>query len=385
MGIYVRTFEQIYRAIESVSDSGRLFAFILLDESAGNEPVFNMVNANKDFIDALSASSKIFTFIPFSQWTDFDQKPGFLVFERPYSVNLEEKEFLSTIEKKKFSVNLSLAIAEKFGIKPRELPGIVFFTQFPDAKPVEPVYYPIGEENIAEQKQFERMIKELYSVVQDAWDIAGSAHEVLSALKTSFAGQSPVKLLPVPSKNARTIFEEAASAAVIQEKPTGDFPFLSAAEKENIQVFISYAREDEKFAKFLFKRFQGAGYNPWIDSLNIRPGQLWEKQIEKGLRESMFFVACLSRESVGKRGYLQKEFNFALEKWKEHLEDDIYIIPIRLDDCEIPISMNKFQWVDFFTKPALGTHDYPYASEGAWIKIMGSVTEGVRKRNSGGS
>src|SRR6516165_9204246 len=29
-------------------------------------------------------------------------------------------------------------------------------------------------------------------------------------------------------------------------------------------------------------------------------------------------------------------FRFALDKWREFLEDDICIIPIRLDDCAIP-------------------------------------------------
>ena len=43
---------------------------------------------------------------------------------------------------------------------------------------------------------------------------------------------------------------------------------------------------------------------------------------------------------------MQREIRRAQELWNEKLEDDIYLIPARLNDCEIPGSLRRFHWVD---------------------------------------
>ena len=77
-----------------------------------------------------------------------------------------------------------------------------------------------------------------------------------------------------------------------------------------------------------------------------------------------------------KRGYVQREFKFALDKWREYLVDDIYIVPIRFDDCEIPEELAEFQWVDLFFKSE--------RNQVGWDPIMQSITEGVRRRHAQG-
>ena len=62
----------------------------------------------------------------------------------------------------------------------------------------------------------------------------------------------------------------------------------------------------------------------------------------------------MSTRSVKKRGFLQKELVYALEVWKEKLEDDIYLIPVRLDKCDIPERLSGFEWVDLFEPDGLG-------------------------------
>jgi hypothetical protein len=89
-------------------------------------------------------------------------------------------------------------------------------------------------------------------------------------------------------------------------------------------------------------------------------------------------VACLSKTSVRKRGYLQREFKFALDKWREFLEDDIYVIPIRLDDCEIPAELSAFQWIDLHSSSGVSI----LRREGGWRRIMQAITEGVRRRRA---
>jgi|GEM_PF-3553590 len=110
-------------------------------------------------------------------------------------------------------------------------------------------------------------------------------------------------------------------------------------------VFISHAKEDIEFAEELYVYLTEVGYSPWLDKKKIRAGANWDYEIKKALKKSDYIIILLSSSSVKKRGYIQKEFKYALEYWENKLADDIYIIPIVLDECEIPEQLLKFHWI----------------------------------------
>jgi len=113
------------------------------------------------------------------------------------------------------------------------------------------------------------------------------------------------------------------------------------------KIFISYAKEDLIFADKLYDYLENYGFNPWLDKRKLLPGQLWKLEIQKALKEANYVILLLSEISVQKRGYVQREFKYALEYFEEKLEDDIYLIPIKINKCEIPDSLSKFQWIEF--------------------------------------
>ena len=113
-----------------------------------------------------------------------------------------------------------------------------------------------------------------------------------------------------------------------------------------IKLFLSYAREDSDAVSQLYHRLASDGFEPWMDRYNITAGEQWELAIYRGIRRADFFLACLSAKSSGKRGMLQKELKEALEIWREKLDDDIYIIPVQLTECEVPQQLKRFQWVN---------------------------------------
>jgi len=116
----------------------------------------------------------------------------------------------------------------------------------------------------------------------------------------------------------------------------------------DITVFISYAREDEAQATGLRSHLVGQGFGVWMDRFDILPGECWDTAIQRGLGQAHFVVTCLSRRSVAKRGYLQREFRKALDLATEMLDDDIYLIPVRFDDCDVPDRLARFQFVDLY-------------------------------------
>lgn len=118
----------------------------------------------------------------------------------------------------------------------------------------------------------------------------------------------------------------------------------------NDKVFISYAKEDYAFAKKLYDFLKENDFKPWLDKKEILPGQDWNYILRKSLREANYIILLLSHTSVQKRGYVQREFKLALEYYEEKLEDDIYLIPLKIDDCEVPERLSKFQWVEYNSK-----------------------------------
>ncbi len=114
-----------------------------------------------------------------------------------------------------------------------------------------------------------------------------------------------------------------------------------------ISLFLSYASDDyDKVLPFYYS-LKDEGFSVWMDKMNLLAGQLWDSAIRKAIRESDLFLVFLTNNSVNKRGYLQKEIRIALDLWEEKLHDDIYIMPIRLEECEIPELLKKFHCIDF--------------------------------------
>ena len=119
------------------------------------------------------------------------------------------------------------------------------------------------------------------------------------------------------------------------------------------QVFISYAREDSDKVVELRSHLGVRGYSPWMDKFDIIGGEDWERAIVRAVRQCDFFLFCASRNSVNKRGAIQREIKEALDVWKERLEDDIFFIPVRLEPCDIPGQIRRFQWIDLFEPDGL--------------------------------
>lgn len=112
------------------------------------------------------------------------------------------------------------------------------------------------------------------------------------------------------------------------------------------QVFFSYANVDQGRVLPFFDALEKDGFNVWLDCKKLKPGQNWDFEIKRAFDKSTLVVAFLSEASVGKRGYVQRELKLALDKLSEKLIDDIYIIPVLLDeDLPIPEQLKGIQCI----------------------------------------
>jgi formylglycine-generating enzyme required for sulfatase activity len=108
-------------------------------------------------------------------------------------------------------------------------------------------------------------------------------------------------------------------------------------------------------------------FKPWMDEKDIYPGEQWQGSIERAIEHADFFLACLSTHAVSGRGFLPREIATALERWRERLHSDIYLIPARLEPCEVPDVLSNFQWVDLY-------------QERGWTRLVRALQVGLERR-----
>ncbi|KTB77142.1 hypothetical protein AO072_14575 [Pseudomonas syringae ICMP 13102] len=125
-----------------------------------------------------------------------------------------------------------------------------------------------------------------------------------------------------------------------------------------LKVFLSYTKADQAQVHPYYAKLQAGGFEPWMDVERLVPGQNWSWEIDQALAESNVVILFLSQASVNKRGFVQREANQAMENLKSKLPSDIYIIPVLLEQCEVPVHIsNRLQFV--------------YHSEkGSWDRVL---------------
>jgi len=117
-----------------------------------------------------------------------------------------------------------------------------------------------------------------------------------------------------------------------------------------MKIFISCAKEDVRAAKQIYRDLRNAGFDPWQEE-DILAGQNKEFEIRNAIEKgSSHFLALLSSNSVSKRSTVLKHLKWALETLDEFPQNEIFIIPARLDDCEIcDPKLQQLQYVDLFS------------------------------------
>jgi predicted nucleic acid-binding protein len=133
-----------------------------------------------------------------------------------------------------------------------------------------------------------------------------------------------------------------------------------------VTIFLSYAREDFVAVKHIScslreeTRIAGITIRPWLDEEELSAGENWPRAIQEAIRTSDFFFLCLSKNSVKKRGFIQQEIRRAREVSERLLDEDVFLIPVMIEECEVPGSMRDIQSVDL-------------ALPDGWAKLLRSI------------
>ena len=115
------------------------------------------------------------------------------------------------------------------------------------------------------------------------------------------------------------------------------------------RIFLCHSSEDKPKVREIFDRLSNIeGFEPWIDEKGLLPGQIWKREIPRIIKDSDFILIFLSRNSVTKRGYIQREMKMILDAWEEIPEGTIHTIPVRLDDSEVPETLQHYHYANLW-------------------------------------
>jgi TIR domain len=126
------------------------------------------------------------------------------------------------------------------------------------------------------------------------------------------------------------------------------------SDPSTLNVFLCHSSSDKPPVRALHAKLLRDGIAPWLDELDILPGQDWDSEIRKAIRKCHIVLVCLSRASINKVGYLQKEIRHVLDVADEQPEGTIFLVPVRLEECEVPDRLSRWQWVDLFRESGYG-------------------------------
>jgi hypothetical protein len=127
---------------------------------------------------------------------------------------------------------------------------------------------------------------------------------------------------------------------------------------EEVDCFLSYAREDKPLAERVFIRLRRHGIRVWMDkppqpytSEGIVFGANWHDVLQKQIEKARLFLPLFTATALEPGSYFEHELKMALRISSETFNRSDFIIPV-LSGGEVPeLSVNgrsfaAFQWID---------------------------------------
>lgn len=109
-------------------------------------------------------------------------------------------------------------------------------------------------------------------------------------------------------------------------------------------VFISYSSKDGEFVSKLAVDLKSRGISVWYDQWKLKVGDSLIERIGTAIKTQDYIIAVLSKASV-KSAWVLKELSSGLIKELE--ERRVVVLPVVIEDCDIPTLLSDKVYVDF--------------------------------------
>jgi len=124
---------------------------------------------------------------------------------------------------------------------------------------------------------------------------------------------------------------------------------MTSVDNRPLRVFLCHSSNDKPAVRELYQKLRAEAWiQPWLDEEELYPGQDWNMEIEKAVEAAEAIIVCLTKNSINKEGYVQRELRIVLDFADYKPEGTLYIIPVRLEECEPPRRLRAWQYADYF-------------------------------------
>lgn len=120
--------------------------------------------------------------------------------------------------------------------------------------------------------------------------------------------------------------------------------------------FLSYSRADQAVAMRFANDLRERDIAMWVDQLDIRPSEHWDRAIERAVHECSGLVVILSPRSV-ESDNVADEISYAIDQKKS-------VLPVMIERCRLPLRITRMQVID-------ATVSYDRALEQC-VQVLGS-------------
>jgi len=108
---------------------------------------------------------------------------------------------------------------------------------------------------------------------------------------------------------------------------------VSNSKTASPSVFLSHSHKDKSIVQRICRDLRARGITVWLDSAEMSVGDSLIRKISQAVKETDFVAAIISNSSVTSEWVLT-ELSQAMNK--EINQKKVVILPIRIDDCEMP-------------------------------------------------
>lgn len=118
---------------------------------------------------------------------------------------------------------------------------------------------------------------------------------------------------------------------------------LSDQHGEGLSVFVSHASKDARIASRVAMGLRAFDYDTWYDDWELLPGDSIVDRIEAAIAATDVLLVLLSKSSVGSK-WVQRELAAGLAR--QLSGKGVMVIPLLVEDCEIPGLLADTKYVD---------------------------------------
>ena len=130
--------------------------------------------------------------------------------------------------------------------------------------------------------------------------------------------------------------------------------YINSNKLENKKVFLSHSSIDKNIVTSIALDLQERGVTTWLDAYDILPGESIMSKINKGLEECKYVLLFLSKNSVNSN-WVTKEWETVL--WDGINSGKVKVIPVKLEECEIPKILQTKKYIDFTEGYNIGLYE----------------------------